>query len=96
MPFEGEHAHDIAMTLPEGPVCKFDCENGQLKSPDVIFMGGVMYFKDAVAGGDQVLAERLTRKNMSGLVYWQAHPFALLSGEQATDEEFAACMAKLM
>src|SRR5689334_13267697 len=64
MPFEGNHANDIGMELPEGPVCKFDCENGELKSPQEIFVGGVTYFTDAVAEGDRELAERLTRTNM--------------------------------
>ena len=85
----------MGMETPDGTVCKFDIENGVLKSPDAIFNGGVAYFTDAVADGDRELAARLTRKNMQALPYWQAHPFAALDGATSTDEEFAHAMAKL-
>jgi hypothetical protein len=95
MPLEGDHAGDIGFESPDGPVCKFDSVDGKMKSPEDIFEGGVLFFQEAVANGDHDLAERLTRKNMKGLVYWQAHPFALLDGAVASDEEFGMAMAKL-
>jgi hypothetical protein len=95
MPFEGAYANDIGLELAEGPVCKFDFENGQVKSAEQIFEGGVGYFVDSIADGGRALAERITRKNMKSLPYWQAHPFALLDGPTATDEEFGAAMMKL-
>lgn len=95
MPFEGDHEGDVALEMAEGSVCKFDVVDGAVKSPEDIFEGGVQFFMGSVADGDRVLAEQLTRKNMSALPYWQAHPFALLEGEQASDEEFGAAMAKL-
>lgn len=95
MPFEGDHANDIALELPEGPVCKFDAPEGKMKSPEEIFEGGVNYFAEAVAEGDRDLAARLTRRNMKDLAYWQDRPFALLEGELSSDEEFGAMMAKL-
>lgn len=95
MPLEGEHAGDVGMETPEGFVCKFDSENGAIKSPEAIFEGGVNFFADAVAGGDRDLAARLTRKNMKALPYWQSHPSAVLEGPEATDEEFGAALAKL-
>ncbi len=95
MPFEGNHVGDIGLELPEGPVCKFDSADGKVKSGEDVFRGGVEFFAEAATGGDRALAERLTRRNMKGLPYWQAHPFAGLEGEQATDAEFAAAMAKL-
>jgi len=95
MPLEGNHENDIGIELPEGLVCKFDSENGAVKSGKDIFEGGVVFFLDAVAEGDRVLAERLTRKNMKSLPYWHARPFVELLGDEATDEEFAAAMAKL-
>lgn len=95
MPFAGEHAGDIGLELPEGPVCKFDSESGKVKSGDDIFEGGVNFFAEEVAGGDRNLATRLTRKNMKALPYWQAYPFAELTGPEATDEEFQSAMAKL-
>ena len=94
MPFAGAHADDIGLTLPEGPVCKFDSENGKVKSGEEIFKGGVEYFTRLMNDGDAALAERITRKNMKSLPYWQAHPFAELEGPEATDEEFGKMMAK--
>lgn len=94
MPFSGDHANDMGMELPEGTVCKFDSENGQLKSPEAIFAGGVEFFA-GVVGGDRDLAARLTRTNMKSLPYWQKHPFAELEGQQATKEEFTAATAKM-
>jgi hypothetical protein len=96
MPFEGNHANDIGLELPEGPVCKFDSENGKVKNGNEIFEGGVIFFVDEVAGGDRNLAERITRKNMKSLPYWQIHPFGKLEGAEATVEEFQNAMAKLM
>ncbi len=95
IPFTGDHANDIGLTTPEGPVCTFDSENGQIKSPEAIFVGGIEFFLEAAADGDRVLATRLTVKNMKSLPYWQTHPFELLSGEEAADEEFSVAMAKL-
>ncbi len=95
MPLTGDHAADFGMQAPDGAVCKFDSENGQIKSSEVIFEGGVHFFAEACVDGDRVLAERLTRKNMKSLPYWQRHPFALLDGEEASEEEFAAAMAKM-
>lgn len=95
MPFVGAHESDIGIELPEGPVCTFDSENGSVKSAQDIFNGGIGFFSHAVTGGDRALATRLTRKNMKSLPYWQTHHFVELDGDTATDEEFAAAMAKL-
>lgn len=95
MPFERGHEADVGLELPEGTVCRFDIENGAVKSPDAIFAGGVAFFAEAAADGDRELAARLTRTNMKSLAYWQAHPFAELGGEQATEAEFGAAMARL-
>ncbi len=95
MPFEGDHVSDIGLELPDGPVCKFDVQDGKLKSSKEIFDGGVLFFAAEVTQGDNILAEKLTRKNMKSLIYWQHHPFAELEGVEATDEEFAEAMMKL-
>jgi len=95
MPLEGKHANDIGMETSEGPVCKFDSENGKIKSGDEIFEGGVVFFAQATADGDRELATRLTRKNMKSLAYWKAHPFPGLDGDEATDAEFQTAMIKL-
>lgn len=95
MPFVGSHADDIGLELPEGPVCKFDSENGKVKSGEQVFEGGVLFFVGEVTDGDRDLAERLTRKNMNSLPYWQAHPFGGLTGAEATHEEYQTAMSKL-
>ena len=95
MPLEGAHAGDIGMETPEGLVCKFDSENGKIKSGEEIFEGGVNFFAGAVCNGDRECAARLTRKNMQALPYWQMRTFANLDGLIATDEEFASAVAKL-
>lgn len=95
MPFESAHANDIGLETAEGPVCKFDSENGQIKSGQEIFEGGVQFFMQEATSGNRPLAEKLTRKNMNYLPYWKSHPFAGLEGEHATDQEFGEAMAKL-
>lgn len=95
MPFEGNHAGDIGLELPEGPVCAFDSADGKVKSGEEIFEGGVDFFTEAAADGDRGLAARLTRSNMSRLPYWQAHHFAELDGEKATETEFREAMSRL-
>ena len=95
MPFVGAHANDIGLETNEGPVCAFDVQDGAMKSGEEIFEGGVQFFQHEVADGDRELAEWLTRKNMKHLAHWQQHPFALLEGIVATDQEFGEAMAKL-
>lgn len=95
MPFEGNHINDIGLETSDGPVCVYDVKDGAIKPAEDIFEGGVQFFLGSVAGGDRELAERVTRKNMKSLLYWQAHPFEGLNGAEASDEEFAAAMAKL-
>ena len=95
MPFEGAHANDIGLETAEGPVCKFDSQDGKIKNAEDIFEGGIQFFMFKATDGDRDLAERLTRKNMKSLTHWQKNPFALLDGPEATDAEFGAAMAKL-
>lgn len=95
MPLEGDHAGDIGFESPDGLVCKFDSVDGQIKPAEDIFEGGVQFFLTSVADNDRALAERITRTNMKALAYWQAHPFDLLNGDMASEEEFGAAMAKL-
>lgn len=95
MPLEGNHANDIGTETPDGPVCKFDSENGAIKPPEAIYQGGIEFFSQ-YTDGDRALAERATRTNMNSLLYWQKHPFAELQGEHATEEEFGTIMQKVM
>ena len=77
-----------------GPVCTFCSVGDKLKAGDDIFEGGVQFFLGTVACGDLELAQRLTRKNMNSLPYWQEHPFDGLEGPEATDEEFQEVLMK--
>ncbi|MCX6714760.1 MAG: hypothetical protein NTX72_03020 [Candidatus Uhrbacteria bacterium] len=95
MPLEGAHTNDIAFETPEGFVCVFDSHEGAIKPGEEIFEGGVQFFLSEVTHGDQDLAERLTRKNMNTLPYWQSHPFGRLEGPLATEEEFQKAMSLL-
>ncbi|NTV40746.1 MAG: AraC family transcriptional regulator [Candidatus Moranbacteria bacterium] len=69
-------------------------EDGNVKSCEEIFEGGVQYFMSQI-GNDRQLAEKITRKNMSRLPHWQGKDCEILKGEMATDEEFAEVMKKL-
>ncbi|MFA5249167.1 MAG: zinc ribbon domain-containing protein [Candidatus Paceibacterota bacterium] len=75
--------------------CHF-CVNadGSVKSCEEIFEGGVQYFMSQI-GDDRKMAEKVTRKNMSGQPYWQGKGCEILQGEMATDEEFAEVLKKL-
>lgn len=95
MPFEGDHVNDVGLETSEGPICIYDVQDGNIKNPEEIFEGGVQFFLRDAVPGNRDLAERLTRKNMRSLVYWQTHPFAELSGAVATDQEFGEALAKL-
>lgn len=72
------------------------CANadGNVKTCEEIFEGGVQFFLSQI-GSDRKMAEKITRKNMSGLPYWQGKNCEILKGETATDEEFAEAMKKL-
>lgn len=95
MPFTGEHENDIGLETSYGSVCIHDCEDGEIKDPEDIFAGGVAFFVDTVTEGDFDLAERLTRRNMLSLEYWQENPFEELEGPVASESEFAEATAKL-
>jgi hypothetical protein len=68
--------------------------DGSVKTCEEIFEGGVQYFMSQI-GGDRKIAEKITRKNMSGQPYWQGKDCGILRGEMATDEEFNEVLKKL-
>jgi hypothetical protein len=86
---------DFAKGDENSEFCHF-CANtdGSVRTCDEIFEGGVKFFLTSL-GDDRALAEKVCRKNMAGLPYWQGKDCACLKGEAATDEEFAAAMQKL-
>ncbi len=67
---------------------------GNAKSAEEIFEGGVQFFMNSF-GGDRQKAERLTRKNMSQQPYWKNKNCKILEGEMASDEEFKTMLAKM-
>lgn len=90
-----DEKHGLGTETSDGFVCDYCLgEDGHPKSCEVIFEGGVQFFM-TVPGVDKSMAEKITRKNMNGLPYWQAHGGEVLRGEQATDEEFQAVLAQL-
>lgn len=95
MPLVGNHANDVGLETSEGPVCIHDVVDGKIKNPEDIFEGGVRFFMAKAANGDRDLADRVTRRNMTTLPYWQRHPFAGLNGPEATDQEFGEVMGRL-
>lgn len=68
--------------------------DGSVKSCEEIFNGGIEFFIQTL-GEDRNLAEKITRKNMTRLPYWQDKDCEILKGEIATDEEFNSVMEKL-
>jgi len=68
--------------------------DGSVKSCEEIFNGGVEFFLSQF-GGSREEVEKLTRKNMLQQPYWQGKDCSVFQGPVATDEEFAAMMAKL-
>jgi hypothetical protein len=90
-----EKKEDFAGGDENAKFCLF-CVNadGNVKTCEEIFAGGVQFFLSQF-GGDRNMAEKITRKNMSRLPFWQNKDCEVLKGEQATDEEFAEVMKKL-
>ena len=86
---------DFAQGNENSSFCLY-CVNadGNVKSCEEIFEGGVQFFLSQIKG-DRKMAEKITRKNMNRLAYWQGKDCAILKGEIATDEEFAEAMKKL-
>jgi hypothetical protein len=74
--------------------CYCTNEDGSVKSCEEVFAGGAAYFM-SVTDVDQETAEKITRKNMNGLPYWQNEDHSCLRGAMASDEEFAAFMQRL-
>jgi Putative zinc ribbon domain len=70
-------------------------EDKQVKSCEEIFEGGVQFFMSIGSSMNRDFAEKIVRKNMRQLSYWQNEAYSCLSGEIATDEEFNSVLAKL-
>ena len=87
---------EIGGELEEGSVCMHCATaDGKVKSCTEVFEGGVQFFLGALTEANRDLAERLTRKNMNRLPYWQKHPDVCLDGPEASEQEFADALAQL-
>jgi hypothetical protein len=82
------------MKTEDGPVCIYCANNGEIRSCEEIFEGGVQFFMQAMKS-ERGFAEKLVRKNMLGLPFWKGKECKCLEGEVATDEEFAEAAKKL-
>ena len=92
-----EKVEDIGLENESGIFCKYCVsDDGSVKSCQKIFFGGVQFFMGAVPGTERALAERLTRKNMKSLPYWQSKEHECLNGEEASEEEFNEAMSKML
>ena len=87
---------EVGLTTSDGSHC-IHCTNidGTLKTCEQIFTGGVEFFMAAVPSVTKELAEKLARKTMKSLPYWQKHHHSCLEGAAASDEEFKEAMAQL-
>lgn len=87
---------DIGGEISDGSICVHCATpDGKVKSCEDVFEGGVQFFMNVMHLTDRNLAERLTRKNMNNLPYWQKNKGACLDGDCASDQEFADMMSKL-
>jgi hypothetical protein len=87
---------DFGTNTSDGSVC-IHCSNedGSIKSCETIFEGGVQFFLSSIPDMDRSFAERIVRKNMNRLVYWEKNKTGCLEGEEASDEEFQMVLSKL-
>lgn len=87
---------EIGCEVEDGEVCVHcSTPDGKVKNCIDVFEGGVQFFMSAISGTDRVLAEKLVRKNMNQLPYWQKNKGTCLNGEEASNEEFVEIMSKL-
>lgn len=89
-------AEDIGATIGAENFC-IHCTNpdGSVKTCEEIFQGGVEFFLSTFPDLSKDLAERITRKNMKQLPYWQKDECVCLQGDVATEAEFQEVMKKL-
>jgi len=73
---------------PDAEFCIFCVDdNNEVKSCEEVFKGGIEFFMEAT-DIEKEFAERIVRKNMNSLAYWDDKKTDVLDGPEATDEEF--------
>ena len=91
-----DEAHGLGTETEDGRVCQYCLgEDGHPKTCEEVFESGVAFFLTVEGVTDRDFAERLTRKNMSMLEYWDKHGTECLKGEQASHKEFFEVIARL-
>lgn len=91
-----DEVHGLGTETKDGSVCQHCLgEDGCVRPCEEIFEGGVQFFESLECVKDRELAERLTRKNMKSLSYWQNHPHNCLDGVESSQEEFMKVISSL-
>ena len=91
-----EKKEDVGLIKGKESFCRYCVDKeGNVKSPELIFDGGVSFFMHAIPGTSVELAERLTRKNMKSLFYWRKKNEPCLQGLEATNAEYTEAMKQL-
>ncbi|HCW32717.1 MAG: hypothetical protein UT36_C0009G0039 [Candidatus Peregrinibacteria bacterium GW2011_GWF2_39_17] len=90
------HPENIGAEISDGPLCIHCVDStGDIKKCADIFEGGVQFFLASIPNIDRMLAERLVRKNMKALPYWQENFCDCLNGEEASEAEFKTALNQL-
>lgn len=86
---------DFALQDTNSSVCVHCAdENWEIKSVEQIFEWWVQFFINAT-WASRIETEKIVRKNMNMLSYWQNKNYEILKWEEATDKEFAKALSKL-
>ncbi|MBF0363436.1 MAG: hypothetical protein HQK49_20610 [Oligoflexia bacterium] len=91
-----ENTSDIGLTTKEHFFC-IHCthQDKTIKTCTEIFEGGIQFFLNTMPDLNRDFAERIVRKNMNSLSYWNTRKDTCLQGPEASDEEFAEILKRL-
>lgn len=87
---------DFALQNINSSICIYCAdENWKIKPVEQIFEWWVQFFINAT-WASRIEAEKIVRKNMNKLLYWQNKDCKILKWEEATNEEFMDALNKLV